>query len=314
MPPLRIRTVRSGLTESLHDATVVASDASGTVLAAWGDPDLAFFLRSAIKPFQATVAAEAGADLALEQMAVACASHSGFPVHLALVSSILEGAGLTEDALRCPPAWPLSERARDALVAAGRRRPLPLFHNCSGKHAAWLRACRATGWPEDGYLDPSHPLQRRVRQVVAEVTGEDPGPGGVDGCGAPTLRGTTRGLARGFARLTADARFAAAATAMHRYPSLVADDRRGDGRLGAWWGGPVKVGAAGLIAAGRDGIGIAAKSHEGSASVALVALMEGIRRLALLPQVAWDALRDVARPPVLGGGRIVGSLEPEPEP
>ncbi|MGD2051285.1 MAG: asparaginase [Acidimicrobiia bacterium] len=311
MPPLRIRTVRSGLTEAVHEATVVASDAAGRVLAAWGEPDLPIFFRSAIKPFQATVAVEAGAMLAAELLAVACSSHSGFPIHRAFVTAILDEAGLGIDALRCPAAWPLAEDARDLLVAAGRRRPHPLFHNCSGKHAAWLAACRAAGWPEDTYLDPAHPLQRRVRDAVADVTGLDPEPVGVDGCGAPTLRGTPHGLARAFARLTADARFAAAATAMHRYPALVADHRRGDGRLGAWWGGPVKVGAQGLIAAGRHGVGIAAKSHEGSSGVAVVALMEGMRRLAWLPQVACDALGDVARPPVWGGGRVVGSLEPE---
>ncbi len=312
MPPLRIRTVRSGLAEAFHVASAVAADSSGRVLAVWGEPDLPLFYRSAIKPFQATVADEAGAGLAPEQMALACASHSGFPAHLALVSSILGGVGLTTAALRCPPAWPLSDAARDILVARGHRAPRPLFHNCSGKHAAWLRACRAAGWPEESYLNPNHPLQRQVREVVADVTGVDPEPAGVDGCGAPTLRGSIRGLARAFARLTEDRRFAAAATAMHRYPALVADNLRGDGRLGAWWGGPVKVGAAGLVAAGRHGIGVAAKSHEGSASVALAALMEAIRCLELLPQVAWDSLCDVARPPVWGGGVVVGSLGPEP--
>jgi L-asparaginase II len=311
VPPLRIRTVRSGLTEAVHEATVVAADAAGRVLASWGEPDLPFFLRSAIKPFQATVALEAGADLAPEQLAVACSSHSGFPIHLAFVASILEDAGMGGDALRCPPAWPLGEGARDVLVAAGWRRPQPMFHNCSGKHAAWLNACRASGWSEHDYLDPAHPLQRRVRDAVADVTGVEPDPAGVDGCGAPTLRGTAHGLARAFARLTSDPRFAAAATAMHRYPALVADHDRGDGRLGAWWGGPVKVGAQGLIVAGRHGVGIAAKSHEGSSTVAVVALMEGMRRLALLPQVAWDALGDVAQPPVWGGGRVVGALKPE---
>jgi L-asparaginase II len=153
----------------------------------------------------------------------------------------------------------------------------------------------------------------QIRVAVAEASGVDPEPVGVDGCGAPTLRGSVRGLAQAFARLTEDARFAEAATAMRRYPALVADNLRGDGRLGAWWGGPVKVGAEGVIAAGRHGIGIGVKSHEGSYSVAVTALMETIRRLELLPRAAWDSLRDVALPSVLGGGLSVGSLEPEPE-
>jgi L-asparaginase II len=198
------------------------------------------------------------------------------------------------------------------VLRRGYTGPRRLFHNCSGKHAGWLRACRNSGLPLDTYLDPGHPLQERIRAVVAEVTGVDPEPVGVDGCGAPTLGGSVRGLAQAFSRLTADPRFTEAATAMSRYPALVADNLRGDGRLGAWWGGPVKVGAGGVIAAGRHGLGIAAKSHGGSLPAAVTALMEVIRRLELLPQLAWDSLRDVARPVVLGGGLPVGALEPEP--
>ncbi len=44
--------------------------------------------------------------------------------------------------------------------------------NCSGKHAAMLTACVANGWPVDTYLDPSHPLQLMVRQVMADGAGE----------------------------------------------------------------------------------------------------------------------------------------------
>ena len=59
---MRLATVRSGQVESTHDVSVVITDAAGDVIASWGE-DLEFFYRSAIKPCQATVTREAGADL-----------------------------------------------------------------------------------------------------------------------------------------------------------------------------------------------------------------------------------------------------------
>lgn len=309
---MRVGTVRSGLIESIHHVSVVVATTSGKVLQTWGDPTVPFFYRSVIKPLQATISQEAGADLSSVQMALASSSHGGYPVHIAVVRSMLAGAGFGPDALGCPPGWPLATPARDLLVASGHTEPRRITHNCSGKHSAWLRACAARGWPTATYLNPDHPLQRRVIELVGDTTGVEPEPVGTDGCGAPTLRGDLTGLARAFARLSIDDRFTAARTATHRYPSLVADNLREDGRFGAWWSGPVKVGAAGLIAAGRHGIGIAAKSHEGSREVAVIGLLETTRRLGLMPVAAMDALADVARPPVYGGGRPVGVMKPLP--
>jgi L-asparaginase II len=135
-------------------------------------------------------------------------------------------------------------------------------------------------------------------------------PMGIDGCGAPTLRGELTGLARAFGRLTIEPRFAAAATAMKRFPALLSSNTLNEGKFAAWWGGPVKGGAQGLIAAGRHGIGIAAKSHEGNVEIAIAGMLEAIDRVGLLAQVAAEALVDVAQIPVLGGGRQVGTIEP----
>ena len=306
---MRLATVRSGQVESTHDVSVVITDAAGDVIASWGE-DLEFFYRSAIKPFQATVTLEAGADLTAEQTAIACSSHGGLPAHLALVTANLSGAGLTADALQCPPAWPRDPAAKELLIASGHRAPTRLFHNCSGKHSGWLAASVAQGWPIETYLDPAHPLQQRIVPLIEEVTGVNTDPIGVDGCGAPTLRGKLTGLARAFGRLSIEPRFAAAATAMRRFPALISSNNLNEGRFAAWWGGPVKGGAEGLIAAGRHGIGVAAKSHEGNVDIAIAAMMESIDRVGLLSDAARQALTDVARPPVLGGGRQVGVIEP----
>ncbi len=307
---MRAETTRSGLAESTNRTSAIAVDAHGSVLLEWGDVDRPVFYRSSIKPFQATASLEAGAVLAPESVAVTCASHSGSPAHLAHVRAILAGVGLDEHALQTPPSWPLATPSLARLQRAGHRAPRRLFHNCSGKHSGWLAASRAAGYPIDDYLAPDHPLQVASREIVHEATAIDPGPRGVDGCGAPTLRGSIRGLARGFASLTSSPRFSTAVTAMSRFPSLVGGNTFPDGALAAWWPGPLKGGAEGLLAAGRDGIGIATKSEAGSRSIAAMAMMEAMRRLGALSDAALAALEDVARPPVFGGGRVVGRIEP----
>ena len=307
---MRFATIRSGEIESVHDVSVVAVDETGNVISETGEPKLDFFYRSAIKPFQATISLEAGADLSQEQIAIACSSHGGFPLHQELVLANLEGAGLGADALQCPPAWPRDALAKELMLIQGHRTTTRVFNNCSGKHSAWLAAAVAAGFPTETYLDPQHPLQQRVRHLIEEVTGVGADPVGVDGCGAPTLRGNLVGLARSFSILSIAGRFERAATAMKRFPAILSSNTLNEGEFAAWWGGPVKGGAQGLIAAGRHGVGIAAKSHEGNVEIAIAAMMEVIRGIGLLSEVAADDLIDVARIPVLGGGRQVGTIEP----
>jgi L-asparaginase II len=306
---IRLGTFRSGQIESTHDVSVVITDDSGAIAESWGD-DIEFFYRSSIKPFQATVSFEAGVQWSQEQTAIMCSSHGGFPAHLALVEANLKEAGLSPAALQCPPAWPRDDAAKELAIVMGHRQPTRLFNNCSGKHSGWLAASVMRGWPTETYLRPEHPIQQHVMAIIEEVTGTSVNPIGVDGCGAPTLRGRLTGLARAFGKLSTEPRFEAAANAMRRFPALLSSNNLNEGRFAAWWSGPVKGGAEGLIAAGRHGIGIAAKSHDGSVDLAIAAMMEAITRVGLLSDAARNALADVARPPILGGGRPVGAIEP----
>ena len=58
-----------------------------------------------------------------------------------------------------------------------------------------------------GYIEPDHPVQKRVRGVLEEMTGLDlsRAPRGTDGCGIPVIGISLRGMARAMARL-ADAK------------------------------------------------------------------------------------------------------------
>ena len=302
-------STRSGLTESTHRTSAIALDRRGRLLLTWGDPDIPVFYRSAVKPFQATVSLEAGAALAPEEVAIICASHCGAPTHIAYVRSILRSAGLDERALLTPPAWPLGPSSAARRRNSGEQNPRRIYHNCSGKHSGWLAGSVAAGWQTQSYLNPSHPIQQAVLDAVHDATGADPTPTGIDGCGAPTLRGTVRGLARAFVTLTTDDRYRRVAEAMSRFPALAGGNERAANKVAAWWGGPIKGGAQGLLAAGRDGVAIAVKAADGAHWVATVAMMEAMRRLGMLSSAALAALEDVAAPPVWGGGNRVGRVE-----
>jgi L-asparaginase II len=305
------RVVRNGLVEAFHDGAVAAVDTDGRPVASSGELDRPFFLRSASKPFQATVSQESGARLGELQMALACASHGGQAVHIAVVRSMLVEVGLDEDALRCPPAWPFGEGATERLVAAGHRRPRPIWHNCSGKHAAMLRACVASGWPIDSYLDPDHPLQQRIAVTMSEVLGGNHGPVGVDGCGVPAFRGTVGSMAKAYALLAGEARFAPAWTAMHRMPAMTSDLNQPAALIANWLDVAAKHGAeACLGVAVRHRLGVAVKVWDGSPRAVGVGMVAALDQLGVVPPPARAGLEVIARPPVLGGGLPQGSIEP----
>lgn len=301
---------RSGLSETYHDGAFAAVDANLELVAWSGDIDRPFYLRSSAKPFQAWVAQEAGAGLTPLEMALACSSHDGLPAHISIVESILSTAGLDQDDLRCPKSWPLSRSGRDLLVADGHRYPRRLWHDCSGKHAGWLRACAARGWDLETYLEPDHPLQVRIREVVSAAGGFDVDPVGVDGCGAPVLRTNVRAMATMYSRLGTEERFASVFDAMHAYPALVSGVGNGDALLATALNVVAKRGARGCLgSAAKAQVGMAAKSWDGSDLVAAQTVAHGIGILMPPPRTALGALQPILNPPIVGGGEQVGTLE-----
>ncbi|NQV07453.1 asparaginase [bacterium] len=302
-----IGDVRSGLIEARHEVSIAAVSADGRVLFAEGPQvDVPFFFRSAAKPFQAAESQASGAGLCPEELAIATGSHGGQPTHVAYVRKILGRSGLGEDDLLCPPSWPSSLSAMRTWVALGERSPRRLFYNCSGKHSGMLAACVANDWPLT-YIDPDHPLQQRIGLRMADATGEDPGQTGIDGCGVPTFSGSVIGLARAFARVASDPEYREVREAMSRFASLTSDGDRSEAKLARWVPSVVKGGAQGCLGlAWYGGIGIVAKSSSGLLAPAAVGIVDGLRRLGLLPDHPTAMLADVAAPPVLGGGREVG--------
>lgn len=249
----------------------MALHADGTEALRAGDPGEPVFPRSVNKPLQATAMAGCGLDLSGHLLALAAASHSGEDFHVGGVRDILAGAGLTEDALGCPPALPLGAGAQAALLRSGGQ-ARRVYMNCSGKHAAMLATCVRAGWPVKSYLDPAHPLQVAIRRTVEELAAEPVSATGVDGCGAPLFALSLAGVARAMRALVLGVPGSpgrAVADAMRAHPDWTSgSDRPERALMDAVPGLLVKAGAEGMEAfALPDGRAAAYKIDDGAGRV-----------------------------------------------
>jgi L-asparaginase II len=247
-------------------------------------------------------------------LALAAASHSGEDFHVAGVRQILASAGLTEDALQCPPDWPMDVTALQAHIRAGHGADR-VHMNCSGKHAAMLATCVVNGWPTENYTDPGHPLQVRIRAVIAELAGEPVAAAGVDGCGAPLMAISVTGLARAFRAVVLGPAGSAerkVADAMRSYPAWTSGTTRPERLLmDALPGLLLKGGAEGVDGfALDDGRAGALKIDDGAARGRVPVTVALLRELGADREPGADiaALAGLSTTDVTGGGRVVGEI------
>ena len=303
-----VEVVRSGFVECRHRGSVVALAADGSVAFEAGVPDQPVLPRSSNKPMQAVAMLRSGLELDGELLALACASHSGEPLHLDGVRAILAGAGLDESDLQTPPDYPVDEVEKLAYVAAGGK-PAALVMNCSGKHAAMLATCVRNGWPTETYRSAEHPLQQAVRAAIEDLAGEKVAATGVDGCGAPVFGFSLTGLARAFRSIalgvpgSAEHRVAAA---IRRHPRWLGGSRRDVTRLVEGVPGLIaKDGAEGVYAAALpDGRAVALKVEDGGQRARPPVMSAALSRLG----VEAPVLDELAGAALLGGGQPVGDV------
>ena len=296
---------RGGTLELQHAGAIAVVDTRGKLLAQAGDPHWMAFTRSTLKALQALPFMEAGGPLHFgfsdRDTAMLCASHSGEPMHVAQVQSILDKADVNYKRLQCGCHVPY-------FVADGVG-PEPAHydernHNCSGKHSGFLAYCVQHGLPLDTYLEPGHPLQQAVRQHVARAAGLEPDDlhAGIDGCSAPNYAMPLSSLARAYARLASgeqDSEFGGSfgqlSQAMIAHPDLVSGTGRNDkafmesGR-GDW---VTKVGADGVqaFASRSRGQAFAVKIADGSKSALFAATVEVLEQLGWLDERQREELR-----------------------
>ncbi|MBD1542625.1 asparaginase [Arthrobacter sp. IA7] len=313
--PLAVQT-RDGLVESVHYGSLIATTPDGHTLLSAGEPHAAFYPRSSLKPLQSVAMVRAGLDLPADLLALTAASHSGAARHLDGASRILELHGLTPASLENSTDLPYGVREREEWLRDGGR-PTQLAQNCSGKHAAMAATCVINGWPVQGYLDPSHPLQRLVAETVTDLTGEEPAGVSTDGCGTPLFAFTLAGMARAFGRLASaeladgasapESPEAAVAHSMRRHPEMVAGEGRDVTELMRLLPGALaKDGFEGVQLVGLpDGRAVAVKISDGGDRARMPVTVRALEAL----DVDTSALAGIATGAVLGGGRQVGLLQ-----
>lgn len=326
--PVLAEVTRGGFVESAHHGSLAVFDADGACLLALGDIARPVFPRSAVKGIQALVMMESGAadrfDLTQKEIALACSSHSGEPLHTETAAHMLKKAGRTVACLECGFHWPSDETAAHELARAGRT-PNALHNNCSGKHSGFV--CAAVAMEEDpaGYVGADHPLQRAVTAALAEVLRTDlsQAPQGIDGCAIPTFAVPLSALASGFARFGAGVGFEPVrAKAIRRIraacaaePFMVAGTGRFDTRVmtALRERAFTKTGAEGVYCAAlpEQGLGIAIKIDDGAPRASQATLAALIEKFLPLDAAESAAVREARDVPILNrNGAIVGEVHP----
>jgi L-asparaginase II len=336
MNPVLTEVLRGPTIESRHTGALAIVDADGHLHTQLGDIDCPVFPRSAVKLLQALPLVASGAaeafGLSDEELALACASHSGEPAHVATAARVLARLGLGEAALECGTQWPGRDPVLRGMLARGEVAG-PLHNNCSGKHAGFVcLACQlarhAGAEPAQfarGYVAASHPVMREVAAALSATTGVDVerAPVGTDGCSIPThalpLRalalafaraGTGQGLGEAHARAARRLRQAVAAA-----PFMVGGTDRFDTVVMQHFGTRLfcKVGAEGVYCAALPelGLGVALKIDDGAVRAAESA-MAAVALKLLAPDAAGSALLQGLAAPALHNwrGLHVGSLRP----
>lgn len=331
-PLVEIR--RGGIVESRHRGHVVAVDGRGRVVARLGEPETVTYLRSSAKPHQAVPLVASGAadrfGLTPPELAVACGSHSGEPLHEETVAGMLRKIGLGESALKCGAHEPFSREAAEKLRGENSP-PRVLQNNCSGKHTGMLALALHLGAPAETYDHADNPVQQAILRTVADFSGVEVGEiaRATDGCGVPVFGLPVRAMALMYARLVAapaefDAGTARACArlvaAMTGSPEMVGGTReRLDTEMMRATDGRVisKVGAEGVYTVGvlpcdewPDGLGLALKIEDGEDRRARpTVVIESLRQLGALSEEALAILAPYAAFSVLNHrGDSVGEV------
>ncbi|MDH6423860.1 asparaginase [Aurantimicrobium minutum] len=309
--------VRNDFIESRHVGSVVVVDSTGNVLFSKGDPNALVFPRSAMKLFQAMGIFSTGIELSPEFTALATSSHTGSQAHVELVRELLASGGFTEADLKCATEWPVN---KDMLkqVYKSDGTALPIYHCCSGKHAAMLLACKHEGWPTANYLDTDHPLQLRILEAIEYLTGETITSTAVDGCGAPVHAMPLVALASGVAKMhsaddSAPLSISNSATnlfsSMLAHPWVVGDHGEPDTTIMEELGFAAKSGYEGVfIVTTPQGVTVATKILDGNLRTAPIVALQALVRAGALEQAQLDALIPRLHTEVYGGGKVVGEL------
>ncbi|MBX7173788.1 MAG: asparaginase [Pyrinomonadaceae bacterium] len=330
-PEILAQVIRGETVESIHRGHLIVMDGDGNEIFTVGNPDFVTFFRSAAKPFQAIPFLLSGAPERFgfleNEIALACASHSGEPVHVAAAEKMLKKIGLSETDLRCGAHLPFNEAAAHVLIRNGEK-PNQLHNNCSGKHSAMLAFAKHIGADLQTYEEIENPIQQQILECLSNFTEtpKDEIKLAIDGCAAVNFALSLRGMAKSFAKLVFppadfDDELREACrrivSAFMAYPELIGGTDRLDTLIMQKTSGKLicKVGADGLWLCGvlpspkwKRGLGIALKIEDGDDFLSRPAVtVELLRQLGVLDN---EDLKEISPLPIKNRrGELVGRVE-----
>ena len=297
-----LRVLRGGHLDTVHRGSFVLLKPDGEAVLSGADPEKRAFLRSSAKPLQAVPLVESGAadefGLTDRELALVCASHAGRDEHVGTAGAILSKANVPASALKS---------------GAGIR------DNCSGKHAGMLALASFFKADLDGYLSARHPVQLRIRETVAAMSGLAPDEleTATDGCGAPIYYLPLRAMARAYANLAGPSSLEPGrkdackriVRAMQEHPDMTNEP---DWRSACGSKLVTKSGAAGLYCGGAvgRGLGFAMKVADGSPLPLVPVFVEVMEKAGVLTGEEAAGARGLGSLEVKNRrGEIVGRME-----
>ncbi|WP_274361565.1 asparaginase [Paenibacillus thermotolerans] len=321
-----IHMMRGSVIESVHRGHMAVVDTSGKLAAGAGNPDYVTYARSSAKFIQAVPVVASGAAEAFgyneREIAVMCASHGGEQRHVETVAGMLGKLGIGPEMLLCGAHAPYHKPSAEALALEGKK-PTALHNNCSGKHTGMLTLAVHMGAPLETYLEPDHPVQKRMLATYAAFAGipEDSIAIGVDGCGVPVYGTPLKNIALAFARLgtPADPLPSEACRtivgAVSKHPHMIAGEGRFDTALIIATNGKLvgKMGAEGVFAVTMPGSGLAlaSKIEDGNQRANYPAVTEALLQLGWLTPEESEKLSSFHRPVIKNwAGTEVGRTVP----
>lgn len=227
-PHLLLEQSRAELIELQHYGYIAYCDKHKNIKTLGKTNRYPFFHRSAAKPLQACVIKDfktkAFYNLTDEEIAVCCASHTGEPVHVEIIQSILAKAGLSEKDLKCPAIEPLNKEEQKKHTKFS-----PLHNNCSGKHTLMLAICAQMGWDTTNYLEKNSPIQIAIQNKIQKLCErKEEMPFTLDGCTAPNWATSLEELTVGFYNIFCTQDYCEIKDTFLKYPYLIGGKDRPD--------------------------------------------------------------------------------------
>lgn len=325
MNSLTVQIIRGKEVESVHAIDGIVVHNSGKIFHEFGQAANCIFPRSAIKSLQALPLFYTGADqkfnLDQQEIALACASHTGQKIHTDKVSQWLKRMGLSVLNLECGSHFPYDKTANEKMILS-HEKPNPVHNNCSGKHTGMLAVALQLHVPTKGYIQLEHAVQQLVLNTLKEICDLNDylENFGLDGCSIPTHYMPLKNLALGMSRLAAgfQGQYVKPTHCNKIFQACVNEPLFMSGEGEYCYNimkhlnkkALVKVGAEGVMAAAipDQKLGVMLKVRDGNERAASLAMSLVLEELGLLPKKSEFTLIEIKNRNGIATGQISGQI------